>query len=104
MQTNYKDLALAADSQEVIEGRGKNRIPEPEKESLWRRYLATFHDPLIIVLLVALGLSCIVSGYEIYTTGNWRLLFEPVGVLFAILLAGTGIFAYIICWIVIPLR
>lgn len=24
--------------------------------------------------------------------------------LFAILLAGTGIFAYIICWIVIPLR
>ena len=90
MQTNYKDLALAADSQEVIEGRGKNRIPEPEKESLWRRYLATFHDPLIIVLLVALGLSCIVSGYEIYTTGNWRLLFEPVGVLFAILLA-TGV-------------
>ena len=90
MQKNYRDLALAADSKEVLAGRGQNRIPEPEKEPLWRRYLATFHDPLIIVLLVALCLSCFVSGYEIYTTGNWRLLFEPCGVLFAILLA-TGV-------------
>ncbi len=87
---NYMDLALAADSKEVIDGAGKNRIPEPEKEPLWRRYLQTFHDPLIIVLLVALCLSCVVSGYEIYTTVNWHLLFEPVGVLFAILLA-TGV-------------
>ena len=86
----YIDLALAADSEAVVNGRGKNRIPEPEKEPLWRRYLQTFHDPLIIVLLVALCLSCIVSGYEVYTTGNLRLLFEPVGVLFAILLA-TGV-------------
>lgn len=78
---NYIDLALAADSEAVVNGRGKNRIPEPEKEPLWRRYLRTFHDPLIIVLLVALFLSCIVSGYEVYTTGNLRLLFEPVGVL-----------------------
>ena len=87
---NYIDLALVADSEAVVNGRGKNRIPEPEKEPLWRRYLRTFHDPLIIVLLVALCLSCIVSGYEVYTTGNLRLLFEPVGVLFAILLA-TGV-------------
>lgn len=90
ISTNYIDLALAADSPAVVDGQGKNRIPEPEKEALWRRYLRTFHDPLIIVLLVALCLSCVVSGYEIYTTGNWRLLFEPVGVLFAILLA-TGV-------------
>ena len=87
---SYIDLALAMDSPAVIQGKGKNRIPEPEKEALWRRYLQTFHDPLIIVLLVALCLSCIVSGYEVYTTGNLRLLFEPVGVLFAILLA-TGV-------------
>ena len=49
---NYIDLALVADSEAVVNGRGKNRIPEPEKEPLWRRYLRTFHDPLIIVLLV----------------------------------------------------
>lgn len=87
---NYIELALCVEDKVVTDGKGQNRIPEPEKEPLWRRYLRTFHDPLIIVLLVALGLSCIVSGYEIYTTGNWRLLFEPMGVLFAILLA-TGV-------------
>lgn len=87
---NYIDLALAQDDPCVEEGKGKNKIPEAEKESLWRQYLEKFRDPLIIVLLVALALSCIVSGYEIYQTGNWRLAFEPVGVLFAILLA-TGV-------------
>ena len=86
----YEKLALAEDSDIVIEGKGKNKIPEPEKESLWKRYMEKFRDPLIIVLLVALALSIVVSGYEISQTGNWRLLFEPVGVLFAILLA-TGV-------------
>ena len=86
----YLDLALAVDSPAVTEGKGKNKIPEPEKDPLWKRYAEKFKDPLIIVLLVALALSCVVSFYEISQTGNWRLLFEPVGVLFAILLA-TGV-------------
>ena len=86
----YLDLALAVDDPAVVNGQGKNKIPEPEKESLWRQYLEKFKDPLIIILLVALALSCIVSAYEIHQTHNWRLLFEPVGVLFAILLA-TGV-------------
>ena len=87
---NYQDLALATDSEAVIQGKGKNVILEPEKESLLKRYAEKFKDPLIIVLLIALALSLTVSGYEIYQTGNLRLLFEPAGVLFAILLA-TGV-------------
>lgn len=87
---NYLDLALAVDDPAVVNGQGKNKIPEPEKESLLKRYLEKFKDPLIIVLLVALALSCSVTTYEIWQTGNLRLLFEPVGVLFAILLA-TGV-------------
>ena len=90
VKKTYLHDALAADSEVVINGRGGNKIPEPEKDPLWKRYAEKFRDPLIIVLLVALALSCIVSGYEIHTTGNWRLLFEPCGVLFAILLA-TGV-------------
>lgn len=86
-QKKYIDLALPVDSPAVQEGKGKNTIPEAEKEPLWKRYLEKFRDPLIIILLVALVLSCCVSGYEIAQTGNWRLLFEPVGVFFAILLA-----------------
>lgn len=87
---DFLDKALVADSPEVVNGQGKNKIPEPEKDPLWKRFLEKFHDPLIIILLVALVLSCCVSAYEISQTGNWRLLFEPIGVLFAILLA-TGV-------------
>ncbi len=86
----YLDLALSVEDPVVIAGKGQNKIPDPEKEPLWKRYLEKFKDPLIIVLLAALFLSCFVSGYEISQTGNWRLLFEPIGVLFAILLA-TGV-------------
>ena len=86
----YQDLALSNDDPRVEQGRGQNKIPEPPKESLWVRYLEKFKDPLIIVLLFALALSIIVSAYEISQSGNWRLLFEPIGVLFAILLA-TGV-------------
>ena len=89
-EKEYLQQALAADSEQVLKGKGRNVIPEPEKDPLWRRYLEKFKDPLIIVLLVALVLSCVVSGYEINITGNWHLVFEPCGVLFAILLA-TGV-------------
>ncbi len=86
----YLEKALSVDDPAVIAGKGQNKIPDPEKEPLWKRYLEKFKDPLIIILLIALFLSCFVSGYEIMTTGNWRLLFEPMGVLFAILLS-TGV-------------
>lgn len=89
-KTHYLDLALSADDPRIAAGKGKNIIPEPEKDPLWKRYLEKFKDPLIIVLLFALALSVGVSAYEIWHTGNWRLAFEPVGVLFAILLA-TGV-------------
>ncbi len=86
-QKKYIDLALAVDAPEVVNGKGQNKIPEAEKDPLWKRYLEKFKDPLIIILLVALVLSCCVSAYEIAQTGNLRLLFEPVGVFCAILLA-----------------
>ena len=47
---------LYADSPEVINGKSCNIIPEPESEPLWKAYLAKFKDPIIIILLVALGL------------------------------------------------
>ena len=52
---------LCEDSQEVINGKGRNIIPEPESEPLWKAYLAKFRDPIIIILLVALGLSLLIS-------------------------------------------
>lgn len=81
---------LSETSAEVVEGKGKNVIPMPKKRSVWLRYLDKFKDPLIIILLIILALSCVVSGYEYYLTPDPKLFFEPSGVLLAILLS-TGI-------------
>lgn len=79
------------DSQRVMEGKGRNIIPPPERESLWSLYLDKFKDPIIIVLLVVFCLSVGLSLYEIFVMGDdWSLMFEPVGVLLALLLA-TGV-------------
>ena len=81
---------LSETSSEVIQGRGKNIIPMPPKRSVWLRYLDKFKDPLIIILLVILVLSCAVTGYEYYLSHDPKLFFEPSGVLMAILLS-TGL-------------
>lgn len=95
MSNSSKDTqrytALVATSKEVQEGRGKNIIPPPEREPLWRAYLAKFKDPIIIVLLVVFVFSVGVSLYEVFVVGkDMSLLFEPCGVLLALLLA-TGV-------------
>ena len=57
---------LVETSAEVVAGQGGNVIPMPKKRPVWLRYLDKFKDPLIIILLVILGLSCVVTGYEYY--------------------------------------
>ena len=90
-RTKYKELALPADDAKVLSGKGKNIIPQPEKEPLWKRYIEKFNDPLIIILFVALALSCALVTYEIgWANGSWKLVIEPIGILIAILLS-TGI-------------
>lgn len=87
----YKKLCLDADSKEVVNGKGENVIPPPEKESLWKGYIGKFRDSLIIVLLVVFFFSIVVSTYEVFYQGaSASSYIEPIGVLIALLLA-TGI-------------
>lgn len=84
-------LCLSDDSPRVTEARGQNIIPPPEREPLWKAYLAKFKDPIIIVLLVVFMLSVALSLYEIFVMDkDWALMFEPAGVLLALLMA-TGV-------------
>ena len=88
---DYRRSALVSTSAEVEQGRGKNIIPPPERESLWKAYLDKFKDPIIVVLLVVFVFSVIVALYEIFVVGKGLdLLLEPSGVLVALLLA-TGV-------------
>ena len=82
---------MIEDSDLVKSGVGKNIIPPPEKESLWKLYLEKFKDPIIIVLLIVFFFSVLVAVYEIIYMGKgWEILIEPSGVLTALLLA-TGV-------------
>lgn len=93
MATNdvYKRLCLDNNSKEVLQGKGGNIIPPPEKDPLWKGFLEKFKDPLIIVLLVVFCFSVMVATYEVCCQGAPRSSFiEPCGVLVALLLA-TGV-------------
>ncbi len=59
---------------------GDNTLPVAAKQSFWQQFLAGFGDPIIKILLVALGLNLIV----LFRRFDW---FEAVGIAAAILLA-----------------
>ena len=79
---------------EVLESRrkhGRNVLSEPERVSLWKRFLEKFSDPLIIILLIAGILSVGISFYEYFALHeDTTVFFEPIGIFVAILLA-TGL-------------
>ncbi len=88
---SYKKYCLTEDSEVVRNGIGKNIIPPPEKDPLWKLYLEKFKDPIIIVLLIVFFFSAVVAVYEVLYMGKgWDILIEPSGVLTALLLA-TGV-------------
>jgi Ca2+-transporting ATPase len=88
MQTNHHYTGLT-DAQ-VIESRknhGENILTPPEKDAWWKEFLEKFTDPIIVILLIALGLSIGVSCYEYFSTHEFSTFFEPLGILIAVLLA-----------------
>jgi Ca2+-transporting ATPase len=76
---------------QVIESREKNGInvlTPPKRESLWKKFIDCFSDPLIRILLIALLLSIGISIYQFGWGGaDASVFFEPAGILIAVLLA-----------------
>lgn len=68
---------------------GSNVLTPPERTPAWKQFLNTFHDPLIIILLVALLLSVGIALYELLfiPTKGLEALLEPLGIFCAIILA-----------------
>ena len=78
-------------SEQVIASRrehGANVLTPPAREPLWKQFLLKFDDPLIKILLFALLLSVGLSIYEYFgLDAGIKVMFEPVGIFLAILLA-----------------
>ena len=78
-------------SKQVEESRAKhgfNVLTPPKKKSLFVQFLEKFKDPIIRILLIALALSIGVSVYQYITTDDGiSVLFEPLGIFIAIMLA-----------------
>ncbi|WP_407398961.1 cation-transporting P-type ATPase, partial [Anaerovibrio sp.] len=75
---------IGLSSAEIEERRaryGSNSLTQLERDSLWKKVLQGFKDPMIMILLVAL----IIQGV-LYFMGQAEW-FEPVGILVAILIA-----------------
>ena len=74
---------------------GSNVITPPPPKSPWGLLLEKFHDPLIVILMVAGILSVGISCYEYFLlhTGP-SVFFEPVGIFVAILLATVLAFVF----------
>ena len=90
-ERTFLSQALVSDSEQVAEGKGKNIIPKAPPVPLWKAYLAKFQDPIIVILLVVFCFSVGVSLYEAFYLGkSSQVLIEPLGILFALLLA-TGV-------------
>jgi len=84
---NYNGLSQS----EVLESRtqyGSNVMTPPKKESLLKRFLQCFADPIIRILLVALALSVAIAIYQFSCASAPASVFlEPAGIFFAIILA-----------------
>ena len=67
---------------------GFNILTPPQKESIFHQFLGKFKDSIIQILLIALALSIGVAVYQYVTTDEgYSVLFEPLGIFVAIMLA-----------------
>ncbi len=91
MQTNHLTGLTDAQVAQSRDKNGANILTPPKKDSLFKKFLEKFGDPLIIILLVAGALSIGISCYEYFGLGkDAGVFFEPIGIFIAILLA-TGL-------------
>lgn len=58
-----KDGLMSSEAEKRLNADGKNKLKEPDKDSLLKKLLLQFADPMIIILIVAAAISGITAFY-----------------------------------------
>jgi Ca2+-transporting ATPase len=94
-----KQIRQGLTLQQVEENRkqyGENTLTPPPQTPLWKLFLEKFDDPIIRILLVAWLLSLIIAAVHCWgpEAKGFGAFLEPIGIFFAILLAGGVAFVF----------
>ena len=93
--TNYRKGLTAEQVEASRREHGDNTLTPPKKDPLWKLFLEKFQDPIIKILLITLALSVAVSLYQYFSgTAGASVLWEPLGIFIAVMLATTVGFAF----------
>ncbi|MBR5112719.1 MAG: calcium-translocating P-type ATPase, PMCA-type [Clostridia bacterium] len=71
----------SAEAEKRIAEKGKNKLKEAEKESLFKKFLNSLADPMIIMLLIAALIQACVAVFEAVKAGNGFKLIDFADVL-----------------------
>ena len=63
-----EDGLSSAEAEKRLAENGKNKLAEPEKESLFKKFIRSLADPMIIMLIVAAGIQAVVTVLEAHGT------------------------------------
>lgn len=67
---------------------GKNKLKEPEKEPLWKKFIESLADPMIIMLIVAAAVQAVVTVLEAH--GSFKISdFADVLVILVVVIINT---------------
>ena len=70
-QVNSNEAGLSsAEASKRIEENGKNKLVEAKKDSTLKRFLSQMKDPMIIILIIAAGISAVTEYFEASAAGH----------------------------------
>ncbi|MBO6014298.1 MAG: calcium-translocating P-type ATPase, PMCA-type [Oscillospiraceae bacterium] len=79
----------SAEAEKRLAENGKNKLAEPEKESLFRKFIRSLADPMIIMLIVAAGIQAVVTVLEAHGTFKFSD-FADVFVILVVVIINTA--------------
>ncbi|MFD1486140.1 cation-translocating P-type ATPase [Lacticaseibacillus baoqingensis] len=88
LETSRRHGLTAAAAQARLTQMGQNALAQPPKIPAWRQFAHTFKEPLVIILLIAVGLAWVSAAYDFFGGGDpahgMAAIYESIAILLLI--------------------